>query len=55
MLVIRKMLARIANREDPDQTASLIRLLLKKQSGPEVIKYFMLNSTEHKISTADKN
>ena len=28
---IHKMLARIANREDPDQTASF-RLLLKKQS-----------------------
>ena len=29
--------------------------LLHRQPGPEVIKLFMLNSTEHEISSAHKN
>ena len=33
-----------------------LRIQFAKQSGPEVIKlFFMLNSTEHEISTAHKN
>ena len=34
---------------------SLSNKCLLDTPGPEVINFFMLNSTEHKISTAHKN
>ena len=39
----------MTNRLDPDQARHFV------EPGPGVIKLFLLNSTEHEISTAHKN
>ena len=38
-----------------DKNLNLMSCLKCQFTGPEVIKLFMLNSTEHEISTAHKN